>query len=148
MSDQTPRSKEDREVLVVRGDERERARLRAWYDGHDGPIPRYRLELNLRWDLYTATATDLFECLVRLRRQLEPDGWQVAVQGSRLDAYPSGMARDQGGGQRVYVMRHGRQAKIEDLVDTFADAEVDQLASIEDQKAFVTTWLALPRSAD
>jgi hypothetical protein len=31
----------------------------------------------------------------------------VAVQGSRRDTYPSGMARDMGGGMRIYVLRPG-----------------------------------------
>jgi hypothetical protein len=38
----------------------------------------------------------MFEALVRLRRQLEPDGLMIAVQGARRDTYPSGMARDMG----------------------------------------------------
>lgn len=140
-----PRSLEDRDVLVVRGDERKRARLRGWLDGYDGPRPLYRIELFLGVERYTATAMDMFETLVRLRRQLEPDGWMVAVQGSRRDAYPSGMARDMGGGERIYVLRAGRAATSNDLVDTLADAAQDQLATIAEQEAYRDEWHAEPK---
>lgn len=140
-----PRLLEDRDVLVVRGDEQKRALVRGWLDGYDGPLPRYRIELFLGKDLYTATAMDMFEALVRLRRQLEPKGWMVAVQGSRRDTYPSGMGRDVGGGRRIYVMRMGRAATSSDLVDTLADAALDQLATIAEQEAYRDTWHAAPK---
>ena len=47
----------------------------------------------------------MFEALVMLRRQLEPDGLMIAVQGARRVTYPSRMARDMGGGMQVYVMQ-------------------------------------------
>jgi hypothetical protein len=145
MNDGHPRSLEDRDVLIVRGDERRHVRLRAWLDGHDGPWPVYRLELFLGGDRFTATGPDLFEALVRLRRQLEPDGWRIAVQGARLDTYPSGMARDMGGGKSVYVMRPGQhQVAAADLVKTLSDAPVEQLATVPEQEAYVNNWRTRP----
>jgi hypothetical protein len=173
---------------------------------------------------YTATGPDMFEALVRLRRQLEPDGLMIAVQGARRDTYPSGMARDvgqcrllrrspppprsaracfvriaamtprgpthdrgnsaaylllyfhenenpcdhaatsaratpqpvsqpahgphahreplrkrhwdMGGGMQVYVMRAGRRARREDLVETLGNAPADHLATVDEQRAF------------
>jgi hypothetical protein len=111
MADEYPRLLEDRDVVVIRDGHLEQTRLRGWLDGHDGPVPAYRIELVTRLGSYTcpytATGPDMFEALVRLRRQLEPDGLMVAVQGSRRDTYPSGMARDMGGGLQVYLMRPG-----------------------------------------
>jgi hypothetical protein len=134
----------DRDVMVVRGELPEHARLRGWLDGYDGPVPSYRIELVTRIGNYTcpytATAPDMFEALVRLRRQLEPDGLAVAVQGARRDCYPSGMARDMGGGMRVYVMRPGLPARLEDLVETLDDASPDQIATIDEQQAFAEAW--------
>ena len=111
MADEYPRLLEDRDVVVIRDGHLEQTRLRGWLDGHDGPVPAYRIELVTRLGSYTcpytATGPDMFEALVRLRRQLEPDGLMVAVQGSRRDTYPSGMARDMGGGLQVLLMRPG-----------------------------------------
>ena len=115
VDDEYPRLLVDRDVAVIRDGRAEQARLRGWLDGHDGPMPSYRIELVTRLGNYTcpytATGPDMFEALVRLRRQLEPDGLMVAVQGSRRDTYPSGMARDMGGGMQVYIMRPGRRAR-------------------------------------
>ncbi|WP_340685018.1 hypothetical protein LCL61_00575 [Amycolatopsis coloradensis] len=135
-----PRPLEDREVLVARGVERRQARLRGWLDGYDGPRPLYRIELFLDGDRYTATAMDMFESLTRLRRQLEPGGWAIAVQGARRDTYPSGMCRDMGGGMRISVMRTGHETSEADLVDTLADAELDRIVTVAEQEAWHAEW--------
>lgn len=140
-----PRLLEDRDVLVVGTNDRQQARLRGWLDGYDGPRPLYRIELFLGGDRYTATAMDMFESLVRLRCQLEPDGWMIAVQGARRDTYPSGMARDMGGGMKVYVMRPGHHASMDDLVETLADAPVEQLGTVAEQRACRDAWFAEAR---
>jgi hypothetical protein len=151
MADGYPKPRADRTVLVMHGDQHHHAQLRGWLDGHDGPIPIYRIELRTRLGSYggpyTATGPDLFEALVRLRRQLEPEGLALAIQGSRRDTYPSGMARDMGGGERIHVLRPGRGAHLDDLVETFADAPVDQLATVDEQRAFWEAWLHQPDKA-
>lgn len=131
----------EREVVVVRGGEQARAPLRAQLDGYEGPWPRYRVELVVSKDLFTATGPDLFEALTRLRRQLEPAGIAVAAQGARRDVWPSGMARDMGGGQSAYVMRPGQRTELADLVPTLDDAPVELLATIAEQEEYRDAWL-------
>jgi hypothetical protein len=139
----------DRDVTIIRSGHNELTRLRGWLDGWDGPVPTYRIELVVRIgnyaSPYTATGPDMFEALVRLRRQLEPDGLAVAVQGARRDTYPSGIARDMAGGMKVYLMHPGRAARMEDLVETLQDALPDQLATVGDQRAFFDEWIASKR---
>jgi hypothetical protein len=146
VDDEYPRLLVDRDVVVIRDGQPEQTRLRGWLDGYDGPMPAYRIELVTRVGTYTcpytATAPDMFEALVRLRRQLEPDGLRVAVQGSRRDTYPSGMARDMGGGMMVYVMRPGLPAHPEDVMETLGDAPLDQVATVDEQRACFEAWLA------
>lgn len=145
MADEYPRLLVDRDVMVVRDGQPEQTRLRGWLDGHDGPVPAYRLELVARVGNYTcpytATGPDLFEALVRLRRQLEPNGLMIGVQGARRDTYPSGMARDMGGGMQVYVLRPGRRGS-QDLVKTLGDAPLGLLATVDEQRAFADAWRA------
>lgn len=86
----------------------------------------------------------MFGALVRLRRQLEPDGLMVAVQGARRDTYPSGMARDMDGGKQVHIMRPGLPGRWEDLVKTLDDASPDQIATVDEQRAFSEAWRAGP----
>ena len=146
MADGYPRLLADRDIVVLRDGEPEQTRLRGWLDGHDGPVPAYRIELATRLGSYTcpytATGPDMFEALVRLRRQLEPDGLMVAVQGSRRDTYPSGMARDMGGGMQVYILRPGLRGRRGDLVKTLDDASPDQIATLDEQRAFADAWRA------
>ena len=146
MAGEYPRLLADRDVVVLRDGQPEQTRLRGWLDGHDGPVPSYRIVLVTRLGSYTcpytATGPDMFEALVRLRRQLEPDGLMVAVQGSRRDTYPSGMARDMGGGMQVYVMRPGLRGRQEDLVGTLDDAPPGQIATVDEQRAFTEAWRA------
>jgi phage tail tape-measure protein len=68
----------------------------------------------------------------------------VAVQGARRDTYPSGMARDMGGGMQVYVTRPGRHARREDSVKTLDDAPPDQIATVDQQREFAEAWRAEP----
>jgi hypothetical protein len=151
MPETYPDLRTDRDVLLVQGDQHEQARLCGWLDGYDGPIPTYRIQLFTRLGRYrgpyTATGPDMFEALVRLRRQLEPEGIMIAVEGSRRDVFPSGMARDMGGGERAYVMRPGENASSDDLVDTLADAAVDQLATVDEQYAYWEAWRQQPGKA-
>ena len=146
MEEDYPRRLVDRGVVVIRDGQPEQTRLRGWLDGYDGPVPTYRIELVTQIGNYTcpytATGPDMFEALVRLRRQLEPDGLMVAVQGSRHDTYPSGMAREMGGGTQVYVMRPGLGARPEDLVKTLDDAPPGQMATVDEQWAFAEAWRA------
>jgi hypothetical protein len=63
MADDYPRLLVDRDIVVLRNGQPEQTRLRGWLDGHDGPVPTYRIELIARAGNYTcpytATATDL-----------------------------------------------------------------------------------------
>jgi len=128
------------QVTLVRGDERQAACIRwrwAWAGNHDN----YDMTFEWSGPMLQSSAADVFEALVLIRRQLEPLGWFVAVQWSRLDAYPSGMARDMGGGERIYLMRPGQKARIEDLVDTMAPADPERLATVDDQEEYWKRWL-------
>ncbi len=146
MSHDYPRLLTDRSVAVIRNAQAEATPLRAWLDGHDGPMPSYRIELRARVGNYTcpytATGPDVFEALVRLRRQLEPDGLMIAFQGARRDTYPSGMARDMGAGMKVYVLHPGIRGRREDLVETLDDARLDDLGTVDEQRAFHDRWIA------
>jgi hypothetical protein len=65
----------------------------------------------------------------------------IAVQGCRRDAFPSGMARDMGGGEVIYMIRPGQVARFDEAVDTLADAAVGELATIDEQRAYWEAWL-------
>jgi hypothetical protein len=125
-------------VVLARGDERQDAVIHWWWTarGHDG----YRAELEWSGSAVEVSAHDLFEVLVRIREQLEPQGWFVAVQGARLDTFASEMQRDMGGGLSVYVLRMGEPIRPTDVVDTFAEADPRLLATVDAQHRRAAEW--------
>lgn len=79
-----------------------------------------------------ATADDAFEGLCLVRKQLEPYGWRIGVAGAQADVWPSGMARDQGGGLRAY---RTTEESVGDLVDTFEPVDPATVTTVALQRA-------------
>ncbi len=79
-----------------------------------------------------AQADDAFEALCQVRERLEPDGWRLGVAGAQVDVWPSGMARDQGGGLRAYRLT---AAGPGDLVDTFEPVDPATVTTVAEQQA-------------
>lgn len=79
-----------------------------------------------------ARADDAFEALCQVRERLEPDGWRLGVAGAQVDVWPSGMARDQGGGLRAYRLTAEGAG---DLVDTFEPVDPATVTTVAEQQA-------------
>jgi hypothetical protein len=125
---------------LVRSDERQHAVLHWALRGQGETRQQYRMLLEWSGTPIQADADDLFEALVRIREQLEPQGWFVAVQGSRLGVYPTAMQREMAGGLNVQVMRMGEQARLGDVVETFAEADPSTLATVAAQRERAMEW--------
>lgn len=89
----------------------------------------------------TFTDNDLFGALSKLRLQLEQDSYLLLCNAARKDAYPSRMAREMGGGRKIYLLTHGVQARREDLVDIFGAASLDQVCTVAEQHARYEDWI-------
>jgi len=50
------------------------------------------------------------------------------------------MALQMGGGRKVYLLKHGKQAKQEDLVDAFEEASIEQVCTVAEQQAAYEAW--------
>jgi hypothetical protein len=83
---------------------------------------RCLLVCRYRGNTIASEATDFFEALISIRRQLQGDGLIPYCYGASLNVFPSGMARDMGQGLRAYKLAPGKHAKIADLVDIFDKA--------------------------
>ena len=93
---------------------------------------------------HRAHASDAFEALCLLREGLEPQGWRVGVVGARIDVWPSGMARDQGGGQVAYRWE-GRDPV--DRVDTFAPSDPAATVTVAEQQGTIEARVGAPLRA-
>jgi hypothetical protein len=101
----------------------------AWH--LEGPL--WAVEItSAEFDPVGAQANDAFEALCLVRDQLEPRGWRIGVAGAQPDVWPSGMARDQGGGLRAYRMT---QRGGESLVDTFEPVDPATVTTVAEQRA-------------
>lgn len=89
-------------------------------------------------------ASDAFEALCLLREELEPQGWRVGVVGARIDVWPSGMARDQGGGQVAY--RWEGRVPV-DRVDTFTPTDPAMTVTVAAQQGAVEAQVGAPMRA-
>lgn len=84
------------------------------------------------FDAVQARENDAFEALWRIREQLEPLGWRIGVAGAQADVWPSGMARDQGGGLSAYRMTERGGG---DVVDTFAPVDPATVTTTTEQRS-------------
>lgn len=96
--------------------------------------------------IWAATEYDYFECLVSIRRSLDKNGLSICCQGARKDVWASGMARDMGAGLRAYVLKEGREASVEDLVDIFDPAPAELIATVAAQKRYAEKWRSQPKT--
>ena len=90
----------------------------------------------------TYIGKDAIDALRLLRRKIEPEGWRVLCNGARRNGWASGMARDMSNGFRMYSLRTGKRASINDVVDTFGTAPADEVATCDEQRAWYESWLA------
>lgn len=129
------------EIAVRRGEETVPATIGWRREGW-----RYAVTISsARFDTIDEVADDAFEALCRIRGHLEPLGWRIGVVGAQTDVWPSGMARDQGGGLRAYRVGTDR---IGDLVDVFEPADPETVTTVEAQRAEADRRFELIRNAD
>lgn len=113
-----------------------------WFDDDE-----YTVEIvcdALATSAHRTRASDAFEALCLLREELEPKGWRVGVVGARIDVWPSGMARDQGGGQVAY--RWEGRVPVE-RVDTFAPTDPAATVTVAAQQVAIEAQVGAPMRA-
>ena len=89
---------------------------------------------------WSAEADDAFAALCEIRRDLEREGWMLAIEGSRVRSYPSGMQRDQGGGLWVYRLEPGASAGRDSQRSIFDSVDVSECGTVAEQLAYFTRF--------
>lgn len=88
-----------------------------------------------------AKASDYFEAMAEIRRELEKDSILLHCYGASKNVYPSGMGPDMGAGLKAYKMTLGKRARMEDLVFIFDTGDDVEPARVSEQKEFFERWL-------
>ena len=124
---------------------RERGTSRgAWVFDVEVVAPHRDYLLKLTSDdrrVWTSRSSDVFSCLLKLREELEPQDIAVACNGSRLDAWASGMQRDMGQGLAVYLLADAPDAERPPQVATLGPTDWDTVATLTEQRSWYEAWL-------
>lgn len=100
---------------------------------------------------WNSAGPDLFDCFNEIRRQVEPSGIRFCVNGARIDAHPSSMSRQMGGGQILYVLpKPSLGRKIiwiagwtrRKKVYIFSPAPRHLVGSVDQQEEYFDKWIA------
>src|SRR5262249_42713764 len=100
-----------------------------------------RLTLRYSGGEITAEATDFFEAMCQIRKELESQGLRPVCFGCCKNVYPSSMCRGMGKGLKAYKQELGRRAMRTDLVMIFDTAPDIQPVTVDDQTEFHYQWL-------
>jgi hypothetical protein len=111
--------------------------ITSHWDGREAVLLLTAPDLDITLEI---RGRDIFDALQQLRLKLEPIGWYPLCNGARVDCYPSGMARDMGGAQAVYVLTIGKSGKPP-LVGTLEPAARDNVGTVTEQDAYFRRWL-------
>jgi len=90
---------------------------------------------------WSAEAGNVFQCLLDLRGLVEPLGVRLCCNGSRRNAWCSGMQADMGQGLFVYLLTRPRTTDRPQQVDTLGAASPDDVVSVGEQRAWYEEWL-------
>ncbi|MGI9199533.1 MAG: hypothetical protein ACR2QL_00640 [Woeseiaceae bacterium] len=83
---------------------------------------------------------DFFEAFQKARKPFESDGFRFLCYGASLKVWPSGMARDMGGGMKAYRLYEDRRPSMDDLVQIFASGEGVIPSTVEEQTSYAEAW--------
>lgn len=89
----------------------------------------------------TVNSVDIFGCLFNLREFLEEQGWNIVCYGSRIDSYAFGLARNMGGGARVYQLEMGIEPTRDNLTWILEKTDVRSVGTIREQLEYYKKWL-------
>ena len=128
---------EEHDIFLIGGSEDERAVIIEEEVGDT-----CKLTCRYRGKAIDAESSDFFEALCLIRQQLEPEGLIPFCYGASLNVYPSGMARNMGGGLKAYRLTKGEPARMIDLVEIFQSGSDVIPAFVGTQIAFFDEWVA------
>jgi hypothetical protein len=85
----------------------------------EGPSALVRARMS-DGSMFEKSGDDLYECLIRLRMELESRGVFLCCQGAKSNVFPSGMLRQMSNGRLAYAHSPGVPVADTDIVDIFS----------------------------
>jgi hypothetical protein len=132
-------------TIVAPNGRREVCRYRGGYIAHP-EFTRVALDVDSpTFGQRTFENGDLFWALIDFRKLVEPKGWRVLCNGSRRDAWPSGMLAQMLAGASVYLLSRPDAERCYERLNTFDPADPRDVASVEEQIAWRDQFFASRR---
>lgn len=91
-------------------------------------------------ETWVSDGPNAWDALRALRGKIEPLGYRLCCNGSRVVAYASGMAISMANGGLVYILRWWCRPRTKDLVELFTYAPPDKVGTIAEQEQFFDRW--------
>lgn len=134
----------DRQVVKI-GDRRETRTVRVQIERQHEGVEVAIAELDAR-----EVGFDLIAAVDDARSKLEDAGWLLCVQGARTNAQSSGMSRDMGGGEVMYLLEDGLLARLRQrlrprelppLVNVLDEAAPDGVGTLAQQREWYEAFI-------
>lgn len=99
--------------------------------------------LDFKSSIFTGVfeSPDIFSCLCELRKSLEKIGWYILCNGSRINVCATGMARQMGGGFKIYLLTMGEPMHRKNLVYIFDEVGLEEVGTVDQQLDFLQKWI-------
>lgn len=101
-----------------------------------------KIELSFNDFEYSCCDCNYFQALLKLRKKLEDNSFQILCNGAAKEVYPSPMQMSMGCCRMGYIQRLNAQAKKEDIVDLFEYDNSLTPASVDEQNDYHRLWLS------
>ena len=92
--------------------------------------------------VWEASAGNLFDSLVIIRKEMEREEISPLCNGARVGIAVSGGGRQTSSTRRVCKVEIGQQAQRHNLIDIFDYAEPDVVGTVKEQKEFNHKWVS------
>lgn len=106
--------------------------------------PNSKLRIDLNDQSYSATSTDAFSALNKIRETTDKLGIRFLIQGTKPNCWPSGMAAQMSNGTKCYLHEmKPKQYQNSDLVGTFDSVDISEVGTVDEQIAFKEEWMQM-----
>lgn len=126
------------DVTAVRGEEHAVSAL-TWALDEGEQSEQYRVRAVGPWGSREERGHDLVAALDAVRRELEREGWLLAINAARPDVNQSGMLRSSGS-SRAYLLRPGKPGRRDAMVNLFDDAAPTAVTTVDAQQEAHERW--------
>jgi hypothetical protein len=129
--------KEIIELNCINIDSKDKFKLSLEEIEYDTGIIEMKISFNNKY--FQCDGDDYFSCFQKIKDDLLKCNTGIQCYGSMLNVYPSPMMRTSN--NLAYILKAGKPALKEDIVNIFEYIDIDKFAASEEQNVFYKKWV-------